>query len=194
MNQTDIRALFVREWHIVIGGFQQDLGTYSGMRHVWRGLHRFAGDEIAVVFYPWRADWKQLAELISQMRPADGKPVVKIYAYSWGCGHGFTKLAAELGKRNIDVAAAVLSDPVFYSSFLSTRFLAFAPNWPIRVPETVRHVEVFRQNFELLRGHRLAWNPETTTVVEHVPPAHISHTEMDDLQAFWDRCQEIAKE
>lgn len=136
-------------FHVPILGFTQSSSRESGMEKIWRELRTKLPLETDCLVHPmeWDSDFAGLAEFI--WRNGSNRCVVNVYAYSWGCGHGFVSLAKHLRRRGIQIPKAVLCDPVYHSWFRPWRGLFHASlNPPITVPDNVWHVDTFvqRQN------------------------------------------------
>lgn len=183
----------IHTWHIVISGFRQHEGQPTGMVKLWRRLHRLhAQGGVCVELRAWNDNWRDLAELIWRVQPADAPPIVKVYAYSWGAGYGAIELSRHLLRRGIGVSWMVLSDPVYRSRWLATRWLALVPWQSIIVPRNVRAVRWFRQQLCLPRGHALCAEERERT---HIAPpvwVDVAHPYMDDYPLFHRECERIA--
>jgi pimeloyl-ACP methyl ester carboxylesterase len=183
----------IRSWHVVISGFLQDEGEPTGMVSLWRRLRRLSDAETCVELRNWNDNWRQFAELIWRMRPADCEPDVRIYAYSYGGGWGAMQLARQLKRRGIGVRVMVLSDPVFRSPWLLLRWLSLVSYAFIVVPDNVRNVIWFRQTTNRPAGHHLiAQNPDRTRIAES-KWVEVAHQYMDDLPEFHEACEEEAR-
>ena len=181
----------IRRWHIPICGFTQSLDGPSGMDRLWRKLRPLASEQTSLIPpQRWRADWSALAEFIARHHPSVGVPDVRVYAYSWGCGHGFASLARQLGRRGIPIRFAVLSDPVYHSWCRPWRAMIFSP--AIKIPTNVREVYWFRQRQNRPRAADLfAADPQGTKI--HQPVLlHRNHEYMDDAPGFHALCLEVA--
>lgn len=174
----------VKKFHIVISGFLQYEGRPNGMIRLWRDLSReHAGPNTLVLMRTWDDNMDTLAELIWRLAADDVS--IKIYGYSWG-GAASVRLARQLHKRGIAVAAMVLSDAVYRHSYWLGNWRAFIPWIKIIIPWNVKYVRWFRQksSWWKISGHEvIAHFPDTTTVIAH-DVASVSHAYMDDLLAF----------
>ena len=133
-----------------------------------------------------------LAELI--WRLATDNVNVKIYGYSWG-GAASVRLARQLHKRGIGVAAMVLSDAVYRHNYWLGNWRAFISWIKIVIPWNVECVHWFCQKdaWWKLSGHEvIARISDSTTVIAH-DVASVSHTYMDDLRAFHDTAKVVAE-
>lgn len=167
----------------------------------------------------WNTDWNTQAEWIYRLALPE-TPKVMVVAYSWGAGYGFTRLARALRDRGIEITHAVLSDPVYhlgprwchsilgkyfspaqikayYPYFFCTRKLIdwhlLPPRPTIAVPDNVLAVDYFIQRNSKLCGHEL--RPESTkTKINRIPVDYRTHTNMDDLPEFRNRCRVVAQE
>ena len=183
----------INTWHVPISGFTQTLDRSNGIHKLWIKL-RSVVDKQTCIIHPqvWNANFAELAEFIWMMSQGNGVPTIKVYAYSWGCGHGFVRLAKELRKRGLTIQTAVLCDPVFHSWWRPWRAMVFSPN--IEIPSNVEEVFWFRQ----YRNH-----PQATGLVEedkdetniHSPVVlDREHAYMEDAVEFHDMCLRVANE
>ncbi len=176
----------VNRWEIVIGGYRQHEGDPTGPLLLWSELLSLCSPTTQVVFREWNAPWDRLADVIH--RTSVSHPTIRIYAYSWGCGYGFLRLAKELKRRGLKVDVAVLCDPVYHSHLLLFRWLAFIPGMTLWVPSNVHEVRGVAQSQSCLRGHRVkAVDPKATRVHQFVR-LHRDHTWMDDSPLFHSMC------
>ena len=192
----------IKTWHIVISGFTQNVDRMTGLMRLM--LHMGAehrGPDTTVELRRWCDDWDALAEFIHLQRNGEA-PRVFIYAYSYGAGWGFVRLARELQERGILVAAAVLSDPVYRSPYLSGRWRSVAPFWrpTIKIPSNVGTVWSYRQDSKPWwqiwepRGHDVkADDPKATRSIQVYNIPDVSHAYMDDLPLFHEQSLEVAR-
>ncbi len=183
----------IARWIIPISGFTQGRSAKNGITHLWQKIRRYDGGS-TVVLPPqeWNRRWKETARWIWDMSPDGVCPEVYVFAYSWGCGWGFTELARYLESYSCDITAAVLSDPVYRSRWKPWRSLLphkYCPS--IKIPGNVREVYWLRQEKNIPQGASLkAADPERTKI--HEPRiAHYPHQAMDDIKYFHDRCEEV---
>lgn len=182
----------ISRFHVPIMGFTQDQSRESGLEKLWRKLREELPLDTQCLVHPqtWDADFEALAEFI--WRNGSSSTVVNIYAYSWGCGHGFVKLAKALQKRGIQVPQAVLSDPVYHSWWRPWRGIFHASlNPPIVVPENVWHVDSFFQRRNTPQGASLVLKNKAA---RQCPPVQLlcNHQYMDDAKEFHEKVLEIA--
>lgn len=192
----------IESWHICIAGFRQSVGQLTGIHRVWRRLGRLRSPTCCVHLAEWNSDFAELAELIhvtGACRVGEPAPRVYVYAYSWGAGRGLLGprrgLAVELRRRGLEVAAAVLADPVYYSRWSICRWLALWGRPRIVVPYSVLEVWWFRQRNDRPRGHELVGPPWDDGGTIH--PAEIlttDHAHADEAPAFFWKCLEVAGE
>ncbi len=179
-------------WTIVIGGYGQRKDRDHGSARVYRKVCRSENPNHEVLLCEWHENFGKLAERI-----ADGAvDRVDIFAYSWGAGRGFLKLAKALAKAEVKVDHAVLSDPVYHSWLPPFRWLALM-HWlwrpKIVIPENVRVVDVFFQERDrpraapVVRGNGSIW-----PIYRH--KLYAAHVQMDDEQAFHDKCVTLARQ
>lgn len=178
-------------WHIPIMGFTQRITRPTGFDKVWQGL-RESVDPGAVVLTPqcWRMNWKAIAAFLERNSPEPEKAWINIYAYSWGCGHGFKDLTRQLQKRGMVVRNAVLCDPVYHSWWRPWRALAMSP--AIRIPRNVREVHWLRQYNNRPAGTDLIAEDRHTIIHDAVVIEDREHEYMDDSPEFFEMCMAVA--
>jgi len=180
----------IRIWHVPISGFTQSLERMSGIETLWLKLRQFSQPDISVLSpLQWKSDWRNLAEFMWRTSSPDDIRV-RVYAYSWGCGHGFVRLAKELRKRGIPIDNAVLSDPVYHSWVRPWRAVIFSP--AIKIPDNVRRVDWFFQRQNRPQATTLmAQNPEKTIIAK---PRELqrTHEYMDDAVEFHEAALSVA--
>lgn len=192
----------IREWHVVISGFQQQSGTLNGIARIWLDLVQLLATRSTarVELLTWNDDVGNLAETISRvtntLNSATNRrvePVVNIYGYSWG-GMSAVNFARELQRRGINVQNMVLSDAVYRHWYWLGWWRAFAPWRAIWIPgNVVGQVIQFRQKKNWPRGHAIkAVNPGVTKLGS-VRWLQAEHCWMDDQPAFRFACLEAAK-
>ncbi len=127
------------------------------------------------------------------MKPENTVPDIRVYAYSWGCGHGFVRLAGELLKRGCGIRYSVLCDPVFHSWWRPWRAV-MTGRWvpPIRIPKNVSEVYWFRQCQNRPRATMLTATGELT-VIHNPVVLKADHEWMDDQTKFHAKCLEVAR-
>lgn len=194
-DPADDRCL-VENFFIVRSGFLQHKGSPgSGCTRIAGELSwLYGGHANRVELEAWNACPRQSAEYIYRLGRKGTPPNVCIFAYSWGAGYGFVRLARELGRLGIPVRCAVLSDPVYHGL---ARWRALIPRTLFRrisitVPANVEDVVWFRQQTNRPAGHDLRYESPYTrrrdpTVLD------LPHTEMDNAPEFRCRCLAIAR-
>jgi len=199
MNATRTIPL-VERWIICIPGYLQRRGS---SRAAIPALHRelafaHAGPTCWVEMFPWHSDWRDVAEWIVQSSAP--RPRIDVFAYSWGVGFGFLRLAKYLRRHDIEIQNAVLCDgvahvgPGFAGLHTLSKLLAFLPAWEIVIPDNVRAVYPLRQEQTRLRGHAMRCaDPNATRLAPFVLDPHRGHTEMDESPSFLGLCKAIAK-
>ena len=183
----------IHKWHILIGGFTQNLGKANGFDKLWMKMRTHVSSLVTLIPpQKWDANFSDLASFIERMKPEDIQPDIRVYAYSWGCGHGFLKLANELKRRGHRITSAVLCDPVFHSWWRPHRAL-FTGKWalPLNIPENVGQVFWFRQFQNRPQGTELRPLSVYTTVHNAVV-LKAEHAWMDNQREFHDRCLYVA--
>lgn len=185
--------------HCVTAGFTQNRSQMHGMLKLDEEVRKVVGNGIytRVWFQRWDDNWEEIAEHAWLLgRHYDCPVQVVSYCYSWGCGWGFTQFAEYLRLADIDVAVAVLCDPVYrHKHWLFqwvTQWRAFISQIPIDIPTNVKEVYSFVQKQETLRGHDLR-APHLGPDKLH-PPVELetTHNKMDDHPEFHKTCLEVA--
>lgn len=184
----------IRQWHIPISGFTQTINRQTGFDRLWKRFRPLASEEVSLLPpQSWNANFSAIAEFIHRMNSETDPPDIRIYAYSWGCGHGFVRLSRELLKRGLDVHCAVLCDPVYHSWWRPWRALCTG-TWaaPIKIPSNVREVFWFRQFQNRPQATELAQTGKQTLI--HKPTVlKANHEWMDDQAEFHTKCLEVAQ-
>jgi len=183
----------ITRFHVPIMGFTQDQSRESGMEKLWRRLRRTLPLETQCLVHPqtWDADFESLAEFF--WRNGTSATVVNIYAYSWGCGHGFVKLAKALQARGIQVPEAVLCDPVYHSWWRPWRGIFHASlNPPIVAPANVWKVHSFYQRLNTPQGTRIVMKNKVGQQSEPVLLEY-THQYMDDAKEFHRKVLEVVE-
>jgi len=181
--------------HILISGFTQSVARPTGVEKLWLWMRKHEAPSCRVSMLEWDSDWAGFAEHVLRTANSKVKELdVRCYAYSWGCGYGFLKLAAELRRRGMRVSRAVLCDPVYHSWKTPWRAV-FSPFWTpkISVPDNVGEVWYFRQKQTKPAGHELIAAAPGTKIN---PPAWLEcgHAYADDAPEFHDLALEVAAE
>lgn len=186
----------IREWHIVISGFQQKSGTLNGTVKIWGDLIRLksARPEARVELLTWYDDMANMAEQIKAIADhSESTPLVNIYGYSWG-GMSATNLARELQARGVDVTHMVLCDAVYRHWYALGWWRAFVSWRSIKIPDNVGRVTQFRQKQNYPRGHEVKADNSGKTKLGPIQWLLVQHCWMDDHVQFRKACQEAAKE
>ena len=171
----------IHSWVISICGFTQSEQRTSGLERLWLRLRSVASSRTCVAApLEWKHNWRTFAERV--WRTSVVRPRITIVAYSWGCGHGFVKLARELQKRGLSVSDAVLCDPVYHSWLRPWRALFFSP--AITIPANVQRVHWYRQNQNRPRGTDLVAEDNRKTEIEPVHWINATHQYADDHDKF----------
>ncbi|HUU98009.1 MAG TPA: hypothetical protein VM487_19930 [Phycisphaerae bacterium] len=184
----------IKTWHIVIAGATQSDGEFNGSLRLWLEMGHLRNAETCVSLHEWDSDWGELANKIDLANHNGDRPDVRIYAYSWGAGHGAITLAKELQARGITVKTLCACDPVYHSWLWSLRWLAMVRGPVIRVPANVREVCGVFQTTNKPAGHRMVAVDPTATRVRLFLELHgVEHHWMDDQPAWHDLCLGVAK-
>lgn len=184
----------IRRWHVVISGFTQNEGRPNGSELLWSMLrqHDRGGNGTCTTLRPWNSPWDNFAEMVWRFRPLEAPPEVHVYAYSWGAGWGFPRLAHELGKRSLAIDTAVLSDAVYRNPLWSLAWLSLCRLPRIAVPPNVREVYWFFQRTNRPAGHTVVAADPERTIVHQGREARATHNYMDDLPAFYQQSLAVA--
>lgn len=184
---TDIRL-----WLVPITGFTQNLGQATGLERLWRSVRRSASRPRTCVVTPrtWDFDADAFARFVvrNSHRPLD-RVAVGVYAYSWGAGSGFVRLAKALREHapELTVDEAVLADPVYRSNWMPTWLplnpLSLTGHPAIRVPANVRYVHHTFQRVDRPRAHKLRTTGPHTIIHPGVE-CEVGHTQMDDHPTY----------
>lgn len=166
-------------------GFRQSAAARSGLEVLWGKMRELKSDGVCILKpYEWDQDPEQEAALIAR-NSAPGA-VVLIYAYSYGVGSFFIKLARALKRHGIRIARLISCDGI--RRFIVGKFASihwFRKLVAIPVPGNVDKVYRFYQtNDWLLRGHRLvAETPAATEIIDwHLPED--DHLSADENESF----------
>lgn len=183
----------INQVDIVISGFTQTLRRETGSEQLWSRLRAHASAERYVMLREWRADWSAIAEHL--LRVCGPYPVIRVYAFSWGGGWGFIKLATELAKRGLVIAVVVLCDAVYRSRWMPD----WAPinplsltRWPkIRIPANVAEVHWFYQTRSRPRGHRPVARGKDTVIHDGIE-LDCTHVYADRAHQYHELARQIA--
>jgi len=183
----------IHKWHILISGFTQTTGKANGFDKLWLKLRPHASTLVTLTQpQEWNSNFKNLASFVERMKPEEEKPDIRVYAYSWGCGHGFIRLAKELKKRGHKINYAVLCDPVFHSYWRPWRSM-LTGKWspPIKIPDNVGTVFSFKQRQNRPQATELIACSDNTTLHSMVE-LKANHAWMDDQPEFHKCCLNVA--
>lgn len=187
----------VATWLYVITGFTQTRATRSRLVDMWKELYdQHARPETLVCLRRWNSNWRAEAEHVLRLaddRDQAAAPTIRVFAYSWGAGWGFTRFADQLGRRGLRVETAVLSDPVYRHPYWLGQWRALIPSWPIVIPANVGELHTYYQDQDTPRGHKLVCR--STETVLHTPiRLQASHAAMDEQVQFLTHCRLVAKQ
>ena len=186
----------IRTRHVCISGFLQSIAKPVGFERLWLKLRRHEKPTSRVSYLPWNANWSSVAEHFMRTGPADDFTTltVRVYAYSWGVGNGFMKLARELRKRGMSIEKAVLCDGVYHSGWLPWRAV-FSPFWTPRivVPDNVGEVWWLRQKENKPMGHDILAASCVSTTIHDPRVLSVAHSYMDDAPEFHRLCLQVAR-
>jgi hypothetical protein len=176
------------KWIVPLMGFREDASRRTGMERLWSDLRRFASPSCTVLApWEWRDNMRSLAAFIARNSPWS-VPRLFVFAYSWGGGYAFPRLARECERLGLTIETACLCDPVYRSGLLPW-WLPFNPisltRQPlIEIPGSVQTVYWVRQHTNLPAAHEVyPADPEYTDVA---PPVVIeaTHTTIDDARPW----------
>lgn len=187
----------IHRHHVCITGFlQSHASSNAGLVDVWRRLDIEHGrdPQTLVSLRSWKDNWDDFAELFFRFRNGTD-PDIRVYAYSWGAGFGAIQFAKALQSRGLKIRSMVLSDPVYFSRLISTRWLAMIQEVPflkwsprIVVPSNVERVTYFRQSKNRPAGHELIAEDSEKTKIEPAQFLSYDHQHMDDSFEFRSEC------
>lgn len=173
----------IKQFDIVISGFTQTRAKPAGLDTIFTDLQELSSPERYVNYCSWKDDFDAVAEFM--FRISEGtKPIIRIYAYSWGCGHGFVALSRALAKRGLRVKCAALCDPVWCGLLCWEALIS----WHIKQipkPDNVDKVVYIRQQMnkpsgvEVVGGEFKGFLPYT-------------HQNIDDSPEYRALCKEVA--
>lgn len=180
----------------LISGFTQTEQNWNGVQELREQLLSELDDysslSVRIRLDEWKANWKAIARQLYMLRERYPREpfIVVCFAYSWGVGHGLVKFAKYLDWYGVDVAHAVVSDPVYRHWFSPGNWRAIWGDSRIVIPRNILKIEGFYQETDKPRGRRptsdqLTCDPWTLL--------RRPHAEMDDARPWWERCIEVAK-
>lgn len=181
----------------LISGFTQTEENWNGVHELREKLLAELDDysslSVRVRLGEWHDNWYAAARQVYMLRERypDEPFVVVCFAYSWGVGNGLTKFAKYLDRFGVDIAHAVVSDPVYRHWFTPGNWRAMWGDRRIAIPSNVHRIEGFHQRTDLPHGRQ--------PMGDHVrcDPWILlrrPHAEMDDARPWWARCIEVAKQ
>ena len=177
----------IHQWHIPIMGFTQTHARQTGIGKLWLKMRPLSTPENCVMMpLAWNTNWSNIANFIRMQ--STHAPDIRVYAYSWGCGWGFQNLSKHLDLLGLNVAHAVLCDPVFRSKILPA-WLTFNPLSMIRgarikIDHCVEHVRWLRQFKNRPQGANLVAVNDRMTKIDEPLVLELPHAEMEDSQEF----------
>ena len=183
-----------KKWIVPITGFTQSIDRPNGFDSLWHKLRELPelDGSSSVVMTPqeWSASFGHIANFIHRHKNGSEEPLIYVFAYSWGCGRGFIRLAKELKKRGMSIQHAVLCDPVFHSWARIWRSMVFSP--AIKIPSNVHRVSWFRQKQNRPRATELVATGKYTVIDQPIWLKR-SHEWMDDAPEFHEKCLEVCR-
>lgn len=157
----------------------------SGLVSSWLSLRSLSKDNV-MILQPrhWRDDPKEEVEFLKLVAP-DAKIVFT--SYSWGAGWFFLRFQKHAMKIGLDIAHAILIDPVVRYGVLPSRFspISLASGFsflPLSYPvyPCVKKVSYFYQRENRPQGHKLKVIDRTATMVVRNRKLDVIHSEMED--------------
>lgn len=179
----------IKQWDIVISGWMQQRGADNGSDLLWGKLRRFQSLTRELLLYEWHDDMERLARRIVRHSDRNEVPVIRVYAYSWGAGHAFPRLAESLSRvADFGIDIAVLADPVYRSRWLPwwlpINALSLTRIPRITVPFNVARVEWLRQKISSPAGHDLVAEDESMTVISKPVTLNRPHIGFDSAGEY----------
>lgn len=174
----------MRKLILVISGFTEELHEDTGSFELYTKLWPYAnmgahGEEVLIAFKPWNHDWKSFAKQMNAWNVSE----CFVCSYSWGCGHGLMKFA----KHFSGPIQAVLCDPVYYSRFWVTKWLAVLADMTIKYPKNVTIKKWFYQTLDEPGGDKVANAPKGIKL-------NAPHTQIDSHPAYHEAAEQLVKE
>jgi hypothetical protein len=188
-----VTSSHITKWIIPISGFSQNKTRTTGIDRLWLKVRGHA-DGNASVLPPqvWNSDWKSVARWIWSMSSHDFRPEIYVFSYSYGCGHGFSKLSRCLGNYGLTVDCAVLSDPVYRSWYRPWRSILPRKYTPsIVIEANVKEVFIFRQSLNIPQGADIVKTDKSKTFIHEPVELQYRHAGMDDTLEFHSRCESV---
>lgn len=176
----------IKDWHLVISGFTQHEGRMHGCLRLAQELRALSSPQTFVGLREWDSNWERIAEhmqLVSDWNDRD--PVIRLYAYSWGCGNGVVQLAEQLAMRGLKIQHVVMADPVYYSRLplWLARGIGVLRRGTVDVPANIQRVSWLRQ-FKNIPGGCDLRAVGDATAIEAPIELQIPHEQVDDAEAF----------
>jgi hypothetical protein len=176
------------KWLVPLMGFRESAARRTGMERLWAELRRYASPSCTVLSpWEWRDNMRSLAAFICRNSPGT-PPRLFVFAYSWGGGYAFPRLAAECDRLGVVIETACLCDPVYRSRILPPWLplnpLSLLRGRRIVVPASVQAVFWVRQHLFPPCGHEVVpADPEATEVVQP-KVLNVPHTRIDESPAW----------
>ena len=82
----------IRQWHICISGFRENLYHRSGTEQLFASLRILAGPEVSAQLRLWDEDWDAYAAYLWRNSEPDARLIV--FGYSWGAAGAPSSSAA----------------------------------------------------------------------------------------------------
>jgi len=165
-------------------GFTESANSRTGIEKIWADLRCLASPRVTVLMpWEWHDDMRSLAAFINRNSPGS-VPRIFCFAYSWGAGYAFPRLARECERLGLTIETACLCDPVYRSGllpwWLPLNPLSLTRRPQIGIPSSVERVHWVRQRLLPPCGHDIF--PEDPDFTEIAPAKELLevHTRIDN--------------
>lgn len=181
----------------LISGFTQTEEQWNGVQELREKLlaelDDYSAISVRIRLGEWKDNWKAAARQLYMLRERypDEPFVVLVFAYSWGVGNGLVNFAAYLDRFGVDIAKAVVSDPVYRHWFTPKNWRVLYGDARITLPKNVLAIEGYYQETNKPMGRM-----PVSDVAKCEPwiRVRLPHAEMDDSRLWRQRCIQVAKE
>lgn len=181
-----------------IAGFTQDESSNGNIElheKLLAALDDYSPLSVRVRYRRHNENWKAIALNYHYMRRRYyNEPfIIQVNAYSYGAGHGLTRLAKQLQRYNIKVNIANICDGVYYHWHPLGWWRALIGNSRIKLPNNVEKFHAFYQRKNTPHGRPLDYNPAMTQALSWTE-LFVEHEWMDDDLEWHNHCITVAKE
>lgn len=171
---------YIDNWLICISGFTQHEGRMSGLDRLQHHLHQKCySRNTRILLKSWKDNMEQLADRIYNYQPPIGRQLsITIIGYSYG-GMSGINLSKKLLRRGIKVNNLLLLDAVWRP--YGPSILSLFPYWTIKVPNNVKNLWSWVQDYNKPSGHKIEFDPDFTVWKNPTDPVlKIPHAAMDE--------------